>query len=621
MRTLEYSNQIKVFSDIPLIRETGMQEADGEFDPVFFMDTGVIRRNEPSGSSLVTGQGIGRFRENEEYFETGMRRKFLSGAEATVSNRWSHLDNNSTFLRPNNQGASEFVLSVTQPLMEGAGYHYNHSKIKIAKFDARMASSEFVRQLQAHLLEVNRAYWSLYYARSSYLLHKQLVSETSNILEQLEDRADLDALESEVLRARAALATRKSFLNRSEVAIRNSEERLRAMVNDPDQDIGSNAETIPMTLPVLATCLENVQKVAKDALHNRPEIQQGFDQLRAAVVRRDMQKNEKWPTLNLVAELMLGDIRANDDSTEAFRNQWGDPGYQVGLQFEHAIDNDEARAKLLRREIELRQQANQLKTTIDTVLLESVVSYRELITAYRDMIGKYETLNASREELRQLRDRLEVDTEEEGGRTTASQLQLILDSMDRNQSAEEAFLDAVVAYNASFAGLERAKGTILRKENIEIERVRDTDPTHQCDDVEKLKLYMKPQIAGAKSGKGSTPGYNPRYAGPTYGVAKPYNTSIDSFRSLTEPEPRERRSADDVINESINAIETIPLQDIPLRDLPSSSDSGLMPIEPVAPSVNVKPLRSAQPAPASSARKLSLPPVEEPSATVKPISN
>lgn len=500
-RTLEFSNQVKVLRDLPLIRETGMQEADGEFDMETFLEGRLIRTNEAIGSTLTTGNNARRFRENQDYLEGGFRKKLATGAEATLSNRISTLNNNSTFLTPQNQGSSELVLSIVQPLLEGGGYHYNQSKIKLAKYDASMASAEFVRQLQEHLIEVNRAYWALYYSRSYYILIQDLVEDTHSILGQLEQRSDLDALQSEVLRARSSAAMRKAMLSRAEMAIRNSEERLRALVNDPNQDIGSNAELVPATPPIMSRYVDGVQRVAADALRNRPEIQQGFDELRAAIVRRDMQKNEKRPTLNLVAELMLSDIEPNDGVGSAFQDQFGDgTGYNLGFQFSQPIDNDTDRAQLLRSEIELRQQANRLRSTIDLVLLEAIVSYRELMTAYRDMQGRYSALQASREELRQLRERLEVDTQEEGGRTTASQLQLILDSMDRNQTAEEMFLDSVVSYNASFAALERARGTFLRTENVEIKRVRDTDETHPGQKLETLDIT---KAGGMKSGDSS----------------------------------------------------------------------------------------------------------------------
>ncbi|MEO0415380.1 MAG: TolC family protein, partial [Verrucomicrobiota bacterium] len=378
-------------------------------------------------------------------------------------------------------------------------------------------------------------------------------------------------------------------------------------------------EMIPTTLPVLSMCVEDVKTVAKEALHNRPEIQQGFDQLRAAVVRRDMQKNEKWPTLNLIAELMLGDIQPNKKYGDAYKNQFGDTGYLVGFQFEQAIDNDEDRARLLRREIELRQQSNQLKTTIDTVLLEAIVSYRELMTAFRDMEGKYRTLEASREELRQLRDRLEVDTEAEGGRTTATQLQLILDSMERNSSAEEAFLDSVVAYNASFAALERAKGTVLRKEGVEIERTRDTDPTHVGEDVEVLKITKSAPQTG-KGGKNIAPGKN-GVATPcggcgsrTYGNPTCCPTAnLNKLPSFTRPAPRAKvDSADKVIESTIKEIERIPLEDLP--SVAPAQDASLFP------NTSAPKPPAAKPAPKVSKPAIKVEPVKpKPTASAAPV--
>jgi hypothetical protein len=496
-QALEYSNRLMIHRDLPLIRETGLQEADGEFDIETYLDGRLSRKNEPIGSQLTTGNTATRFLEHEDYLEAGIRKRLSTGAQVALSNRLTTLSNNSAFLIPQNQGTSDFTLSVVQPLLQGGGYHYNHAKIKLAKLEARNASAEFVRQLESHLIEVNQAYWALYQTRAHFLLTRDVVGRTAGILERLEERSDLDALQSEVLRARASLEMRKAMLNRAEMEARNSEERLRALINDPGEDIGSNTELIPVTAPLLVRTTDDVRVVARDALHNRPEVQQGFDALRSAIVRRDVFKNEKLPTLNLVAELMLGDIEARDRAAAAFESQFGaGTGYTLGFQFSQPWDNDAERARLLRSEIELRQQASRLRAIVDIVLLESLVSYRELMAAYRDMQGRYATLQASREELRQLQERLEIDTDDARGRTTATQLQLILDSMDRNQIAEELFLQSIVVYNAAFATLQSARGTFLRRERVKIERVLDTDGTHPRQPLERLQLSKEAPAGG-----------------------------------------------------------------------------------------------------------------------------
>ena len=147
----------------------------------------------------------------------------------------STLNNNSEFTNPNPQTTSELVLSVTQPLLAGGGYHYNTARLKVAKLDSKMAAAEYIRQLESYLLEVNRAYWGVYLARAGYLQKRSLVDRTEGIVTQLQEREGVDesANLSELLRARSSLAQRRASLIRSAMAIRTAEERLRALVNDP----------------------------------------------------------------------------------------------------------------------------------------------------------------------------------------------------------------------------------------------------------------------------------------------------------------------------------------------------------------------------------------------------
>ena len=256
------------------------------------------------------------------------------------------------------------------------------------------------------------------------------------------------------------------------MAIRNAEERLRALVNDPEFQIASGGEFIPLTRPVLARPVSDLQGTARAALYHRPEVVQGFYQLRAAGLCRDIQRNEMKPQLNAIAEFRQA---GNDEG-----RQLGDPvhdqlasngGYLVGLSYDQALGNNTARARLLRREYELRQQTNQLRNNIDQVLLESVVSYRELLTAYRDMQGRWAAVQASRAEVNELKERLDVDTDDRN--TVGNQLQLILDAIERRQVAEEAFLVSIVAYNTAFASVERSKGTLLDAYDIQIQRERE----------------------------------------------------------------------------------------------------------------------------------------------------
>lgn len=473
---LQNSNQIAALSQMPLIRETGIQEAEGAFDFNAFIDGRYAHTDEPTGSLLDTGRR-GRFEQDLWQGEYGLKKRLKTGAEVSVSNRLSTLDNNSEFLDPNPQAGSEIVVSVTQPLLQGNGYHYNTMALKVAKLDAKMGVAEFVRQLEAYLLELSRTYWGVYLARASYLQKRTLMEQTEKVVKQLEDRAEVDeeATRSELLRARSALAQRKASLIRSEMAIRTAEQRLRALVNDPNYQLGSTSEIIPVSVPIVTPPNEDVRKSAELAIANRPELLEGIYQVQAAGLRRDLQKNELLPSLDLILEGTVAGIDDGREVDHAFSDQFHHgEGWLAGFQFEMPLERNFAKARHARRRQELQMQINQLRSTLDSVLLEAVVAYQDLKTSYRDMQGKYQAVLASREELNELEERLNVDAGEEG-KSVGYQLQLILDALERNEAAEQDFLVSVVVYNTAFTELDRARGTLLRRHSVDFERVEGED--------------------------------------------------------------------------------------------------------------------------------------------------
>jgi len=494
---LQNSHQVKAFSENPLIRETGIQEARGQFDIISFIDGRTSSTDEPTSSDLTTGQ-TGRFLEDRTEGEIGVRKQFSTGTQVSLSNRLSTLNNNSEFTSPNPQTTSDIVVSITQPLLAGGGYHYNTARLKVAKLDSKLAAAEYLRQLEAYLQEVNRAYWGVYLARAGYLQKRDLVSRTEAIVARLQDREGVDesANLSELLRSRSSLAQRRASLIRSAMSIRTAEAQLRALVNDPEYSLGSDSEFIPSTPPIVAGPKENIREVALDAITNRAEVLQSVYQVQAAGLMRDQQKRDLLPTLNLILEASSSGLDANRDLGGAYEDQAdNDLGWLAGVQFQVPWERNFAKARVSRRNHELRQQQHQLRATIDNVLLEAIVAYQELRTSYRDMQGKYQAVLASREELEQLEERLDVDTDDE--RTIGYQLQLILDSIERNESAEEQFLVSVVMYNVSFTSLERARGTLLRQHGVEIRRENDGD----MDTIE-AGLGSRPPGGGGKSGSG-----------------------------------------------------------------------------------------------------------------------
>ncbi|BAM02921.1 TolC family protein [Phycisphaera mikurensis] len=463
--TLVHSSQVKVFSDLPLIRRTAVAEAEGRFTPRFFAEGRYDNTNEPVGSTLQTG-GPDRFKEEEILGEIGLRKRTRSGADVTLSERLSYTDNNSVFFVPNPQSRAQLALSVVQPLLRGAGTGYNTSILEIAEIDSEAAREEFVRQASFHLMEVTRAYWNLYLVRSRHLQDQRLFEATQSLVDKAEARAGLDTPGEVLLRSRSALNERRSGLIRSKAAIRNAEDRIKSLVNDPEL-IGGGRELVLGDLPTAFPEAPKLVPTAEAALLHRPEVNQAFLQWRAAAVRSGIAQNETLPQLDAIAEVATSGLREGGETGEAIDDQFNsDLSFTLGLRFETPIGRSERDARALRRRLELRSQGNQVKVTIETVLLEVKVGVREVRTAYEDLVSRHGTLLATREDTRILQERWDggLDTSGLGGVTY---LNLLLDAQVRQNAAERAYAEAQATYRVALAGLERVKGTMLRYRGIE----------------------------------------------------------------------------------------------------------------------------------------------------------
>ena len=466
MRAIQHSSQVRVFSDLPLIRETSITEADAAFDWTAFLDTRWQDLNDPVGSTLTVGPG-GATRYKNEQFTTqgGVRKRTREGGTLQLSEQLGWQQTNSSFFTPNPQGASRLVLGYTHPLMRGSGRVYNESLICLAQLDTEIASDEFSRQLQSHLLEVLRAYWGLYLERANLAQKLQSLKRASDTLALLKQRQQLDAVPVQILRAKAEVASRRSQVIRAQMGVKNAEDRIRALVNDPAFGDFDTVELMPTEAPTVTEIPLSMSMALTTAATTRPEVNQALRQIQAGCTRLNMSKNEVLPMLNLVTETYVAGLRPNDPAA-AFNNSFttGAPGYTVGLQFEMPLGNRAPQARRQRRELELRQLRNQYETTLNTLQLEVKVSVREVETAMAEMLSQHRAMEASTAELKHLEQRFQRLPGEDGN--ASLMLDNLLLAQNRLATNEFNFLTAEVTYNLALWNVKKSTGELLQTERV-----------------------------------------------------------------------------------------------------------------------------------------------------------
>src|SRR6185436_13709423 len=101
--TLINSPRLRVAADVPVGRQTTIQQADARFDLQSFVDSRFTDTSDPVGNLLTTG-GAPRFIDQTWTYAGGVRRVTRSGAQVEVAQRFGYQDNNSIYFVPAPQG-------------------------------------------------------------------------------------------------------------------------------------------------------------------------------------------------------------------------------------------------------------------------------------------------------------------------------------------------------------------------------------------------------------------------------------------------------------------------------------------------------------------------------------
>ena len=461
-RALKNSPHIQVAATQPHIQQAVLLEESSRFDWLAFLESTYDDQNDPVGNTLTTGNNDSRLTQQEWSAEGGLRRQTRTGGEFELTQRVSTLQNNSRFLLPQDQGLSRLVLNYRQPLLRGRGQAVNESLIVLANINLNSASDEFLSNIQQHLTDLTETYWELVRARSELLQRNGLLIAAERILDQLEGRSEVDAMERQVFRARSAVAKRKAEIARSVTSVKNAESRIRLLVNDEEIISAARMELVPVDSPNLEYLNISLGDAISTALSNRPDISRSIREIKATSVQLGIARNELLPKLDLLVGSYVAGLDDNFDIPGSFGNQFSDgrPGFNIGFEFETPIGNRAAQARQKRRVWEANRAMHQFRAIVESGLTEVELAVREVQTAHQEMSGRYHAMVAAQKESSFLNDRWKTLPDEND--SVILLLENLLDSQERLVNEESAFAKAQFDYSVAVVKLKQATGTLFQ---------------------------------------------------------------------------------------------------------------------------------------------------------------
>ena len=446
----------------PRIRQSDIVVADAEFDPTVFLEGRFTDTSEPIGSSLTTGDDSTRYRDETFTSVGGVRKKTRRGGELELFQRAGFQANNSQFLDPNPQGTTRLEFNFTQPLMRDGGRAVNNTRVLLAQLDLQVTNASVREKLEDHLVSVTRAYWDLYLARADWLQRKRLIDRAERLFRIMQARGGVDSQRRQILRAHAALTSRRSDLVRAETRIRDIQAQIRLLTGSQQLINTQNWELTPQDRPLSVPVEVSTQQSVVTALDNRSDIAQAIRTVQSVSARVGAARNQVLPRLDLILGSYVAGLKDRRNPLGAWVNQFdtGRPTYWAGLSYELPVANRAGNARLNRNRWELSQAMHDFKQTTEVAFTEVEVAVRETQTAYNEMLAKQAAVESASNEVEYLQQRWELlpDPNE----SAVLLIEDLLDAQQRLADEELAYVTAQVSYALSWIQLRKAMGVLLR---------------------------------------------------------------------------------------------------------------------------------------------------------------
>ena len=461
-KALRYNYYLQFQAYNPAIEATRIVEAEAQFDAVFFSQFQSDKQDQPTASQLQSGE------MNARNWDTGVRKLLSTGAQVSVSYALSRTDTSLVFATLNPSYLNNFVVEFRQPFLRGFGLDFNRAQIEISKLDRQIQLERFRKEVRETIYNVEQAYWQLYQARREGAVEARLLTNLETILDWLTRRkeAGYDVYGVQLNQTRSRIEQEQAIYIQRIRDIRNAEDQLKALMNDPDLNLAKDQELLPVDAPLLEPLAVDLVGELAAALAHRAELHEARHLIEQARIAIGVAKNQALPKLDAMLRYVVSGLGGSWGSAWGQLTDNDFHQYVIGVDFEWPIGNRGPEAGVRRARLQQAQAIASHRAQIESVLLEVKQAIRDLQTSYDQIGPALRAAEASQEQLRATKARQE--------RLDPPSLQVELDAHQSLAASRNGLLQVLTSYNVALVNLERVKGTLLEYNNIVIRGERDT---------------------------------------------------------------------------------------------------------------------------------------------------
>ena len=451
---------LKVALLSPSIAAEGITEAEARFESLLAADVSRATTDTPVSSAL-SGMNT-----TSDSATASVRMPWRTGGWIEAYLPYNCYETDNAFSTLNPSYTSDLSLSISQPLLRGAGLRANTHAIRIARWNTMKSEALTKLEVIRVLAAVDRLYWRLYAAREQLRvrLQQQELAEAQLQRARRQVKAG-DKPEVEIVRAELGVAESAEAIILARNMVRARQRELKRLLAKGGLGMDSETEIIPDTPPdVLPYDLDPDRLVAM-ALGTRMELLDLELKIAQDASTIDFARNQTLPLVTVGYTYNVNGLgaSASDAFDLMFERRFED--HRFGVHVEVPLGNQAAQSRL-RSAIRTR-----IQSLASLELRKSLVG-REVRDSIDLIDANWQRVVASRRRVELAERVLEAEQRQFdlGVRTSTE----VLDAQAGLADARSAEVNAVVEYQAAQVDLAVATGTLLGAARIRWEPAQPT---------------------------------------------------------------------------------------------------------------------------------------------------
>jgi len=431
--------------------------AESAFEPTFGIEYLINSDTQLSFMPFITGSEKSVVKDT--YANASVQGRITTGATYSLELSTDKHESDSIYQTINPAYLTNPQITVTQPILKGAGININRSYIVIAQNGKKQSEMEFQNTLMDTITRTKTAYYNYIHAVKAYSIAKLSLKRARNLMRINKARYNKGLISTvDLLETESALVERRKFLITVEGYLKKAEDYLKIVTNIVDDPkLWDTAIKTTTKLEVKAHDLDLVRSL-ESAFAYRPdyEIQQlSLDNTNVLV---NLTHNGTLPELDVLGSYGLnglGDSYGNSfNDIDTSYNDW-----MLGIKLSVPWGTGD-RAKYDKAKLQKEQALLGLQRLEQNIILDVRDKVREVDVQYRQVKASLLSKKAEKK-----------NYEAQKERYTAGQVSThdILDYQDKLAQTELDYTKALINYHIALANLDNAEGMTLVKNDIKIE--------------------------------------------------------------------------------------------------------------------------------------------------------